>query len=133
MARTDITPDPVERIIDTAIARYEQIITLEAEVADMVERFGLAGSVGDMGSLLRIAEGIRRALERIAFASGWLLVVMAAVICRAGFAAALARSSRVAIRILHPAHVRRTSRTPSGRDTAKDTFRTGASLLMMRR
>ena len=33
-----------------------------------------------MGSLLRIAEGIRRALERIAFASGWLLVVMAAVI-----------------------------------------------------
>ena len=34
-----------------------------------------------MGSLLRFAEGIRRALERIAFASGWLLVVMAAVIC----------------------------------------------------
>jgi TRAP-type mannitol/chloroaromatic compound transport system permease small subunit len=33
-----------------------------------------------MGLLLRFAEGTRRALERIALASGWLLVVMAAVI-----------------------------------------------------
>jgi TRAP-type mannitol/chloroaromatic compound transport system permease small subunit len=34
-----------------------------------------------MNALLKIAEGLRRLLERIALASGWLLVIMAIVTC----------------------------------------------------
>jgi TRAP-type mannitol/chloroaromatic compound transport system permease small subunit len=34
-----------------------------------------------MNGLLQMAEGVRRMLERIALASGWLLVVMAGVTC----------------------------------------------------
>ena len=34
-----------------------------------------------MGALLKLAEGLRRLLEVIALASGWLLIVMASVTC----------------------------------------------------
>ena len=75
-----------------------------------------------MGALLKFSEGLRRMLEGVALASGWLLVIMAAVTCfdvlarKTGIPAPLTPAAwRNALFIVRNRPSRSTSASPTGR------------------